>query len=69
MEGCSSLNGPTHEISYRPNADAFPGQLLTYKLALIPCLGLCAASVAATASVEKQQVSGARGTRVEVAPW
>ena len=54
MEGCSSLNGPTHEISYRPNADAFPGQLLTYKLALIPCLGLCTALVAATASGRKE---------------
>lgn len=54
MEGCSSLNVPTHETSYRPNADDFPGQLLTYKLALIPCLGLCPALVAATGSGRKE---------------
>lgn len=54
MEGCSSLNVPTRETSYRPNADDFPGQLLTYKLALIPCLGLCPALVAATGSGRKE---------------
>lgn len=47
----------------------FQGQLLTYKLALIPCLGLCPALVASLEVVEKKQKLKVPGLQEDVAPW